>query len=210
MTKNDSDELWKSLSDVDEAMKKFNERLEAPPTLSLKEPGFEVVEGPKGVCPTQAFGTIDGKCWYFRARHGTWSICVGPADQKMPHYVSLTEWAIEGNDSSCGWMTKDEALWCIGIALGRYREDMALSKRDGYSKAVLWALNQGAEKFTTQEFADGLDLKSISHASKLLMRLRDSGLVIDVGYRISPITKRASNVYESAIAWRRNLGAGLS
>lgn len=50
-----------------------------------------VLESIGGVCPTQAEGVwVDGERFYFRARHGWWTLQVGPED------------AVEGREIACG------------------------------------------------------------------------------------------------------------
>lgn len=72
-----------------------------------------------GACPTQAWGTIDGQRFYFRARGGGWSFEVGPcAPDVIP---KPCEWYREGDDPTGGWMTDDQALWLVGALLAEWR-----------------------------------------------------------------------------------------
>ena len=71
-----------------------------------------------GNCPVQAEGTIDGKPFYFRARHEHWSFHVGG------DVISRPEWGIRERYSdeeyAAGWMTQYEALGFIAHAVGLY------------------------------------------------------------------------------------------
>lgn len=50
-----------------------------------------------GAMPCQGFGRLpDGQCWYFRSRHGGWSLTVGPEDHAVPEYVHDAVWATRG------------------------------------------------------------------------------------------------------------------
>ena len=71
-----------------------------------------------GACPTQAEGlTADGRPYYFRARHGDWTLEVGevgwPVDYgKWPH--DRQNWrqheVASGDDPSNGWMEDSDVL----------------------------------------------------------------------------------------------------
>lgn len=71
-----------------------------------------------GACPTQAMGrTADGRPYYFRARHGEWTLEVGEHD--FP--TDYSDWPASrhdadhfliasGDDESHGWMNDSEVL----------------------------------------------------------------------------------------------------
>jgi hypothetical protein len=75
-----------------------------------------------GACPTQATGrNVDGRPFYFRARHGHWTLELGqpgwPTDYSdWPHDVMADEpevfLAAQGDDDTHGWM-EDEAVLAI-------------------------------------------------------------------------------------------------
>jgi hypothetical protein len=81
-----------------------------------------------GFCPVQGEGTVDGRFWYFRARHDDWSFevfSVGwapdeglPGDDKI---VWSAEAEYEGEQPNAGWMKFSEAWDIIEncIAIGR-------------------------------------------------------------------------------------------
>jgi len=45
-----------------------------------------------GLCPVQAEGTIDGKPFYFRARHRQWSIGIGDDPVGAPEWHRREAW----------------------------------------------------------------------------------------------------------------------
>lgn len=69
-----------------------------------------------GACPTQAEGvTADGHHYYFRARHGQWTLQVatqpGADPLDAPHRAS-------GHDDTYGWMEDDAVLAILDAHLG--------------------------------------------------------------------------------------------
>lgn len=61
-----------------------------------------------GACPMQVYGDwIDGQRFYFRARHGSWSLRVDPDDPVLGEQIA------SGDDPSHGWMEWDDALALI-------------------------------------------------------------------------------------------------
>lgn len=75
-----------------------------------------------GVCPVQAEGTINGKPFYFRARHGKWSLDIADStfeavDASMGGRASLCH--AEGKDDTVGYMKDKDVLvilWDTAIA----------------------------------------------------------------------------------------------
>ena len=68
-----------------------------------------------GACPAQAEGITDeGRPFYFRARHGEWTLDVGEVG--WPRYTDWPEgsWGTtevaSGDDPSNGWMGEDEVV----------------------------------------------------------------------------------------------------
>lgn len=77
-----------------------------------------------GGCPTQAWGTIGGYSFYFRARHGTWTLDVGPEKATDPRFVDseTAVWSAWGNDPTEGWMAPEHAAWLVGLCLSAYTD----------------------------------------------------------------------------------------
>jgi hypothetical protein len=72
-----------------------------------------------GACPTQAQGrTVDDRPYYFRARHGTWTLQVGQPEWPTEYRYWPTRWdddstyVAQGDDDTHGWM-EDEAVLAI-------------------------------------------------------------------------------------------------
>lgn len=71
-----------------------------------------------GACPTQAQGrTVGNRPYYFRARHGEWTLEVGEPDFPTDYLEwpsTRHDWdaylIAEGDDPSGGWMEDDEVL----------------------------------------------------------------------------------------------------
>lgn len=68
-----------------------------------------------GACPTQAEGvTADGRPYYFRARHGRWTLDVGevgwPEYCEWPGDVWDQKRIADGDDPSQGWMEDTDVL----------------------------------------------------------------------------------------------------
>ena len=69
-----------------------------------------VVTSIGGMCPTQAEGTMNGNPFYFRARHGDWTLTVvkpecDPVWLDKKDDVLLFQ---EGDDPTNGWMDESE------------------------------------------------------------------------------------------------------
>lgn len=70
-----------------------------------------------GACPTQAEGeTADGREFYFRARHGKWSLQVAAA----PGQDAIEDGPVvaAGDDPSGGFMTDEDVMSILDAALG--------------------------------------------------------------------------------------------
>ena len=73
-----------------------------------------------GACPTQATGrNVDGRPFYFRARHGHWTLELGKpewptdySDWPIDHRADEPEVFLvaQGEDESHGWMEDDDVL----------------------------------------------------------------------------------------------------
>lgn len=74
-----------------------------------------------GNCPVQSEGTIDGKEFYFRARHNHWSMSIGGDD-----LIGKPDWYYEedyGEEPfSAGWMSQAQAADFMDKAFQLYAE----------------------------------------------------------------------------------------
>lgn len=84
----------------------------------------------EGFCPVQGHGVVDGRGWYFRARHDAWSFEVwesgplpsdGHGGYRLP--TESADWWLEGDDDDASWMRFSVAWGLIeaGIAAWRAR-----------------------------------------------------------------------------------------
>ena len=67
---------------------------------------FKIDTGKFGSMPNQAEGTVHGKPFYFRARHGGWSLRVAPPGGDPVVYGEVVA---NGEDPSAGWWEEKEA-----------------------------------------------------------------------------------------------------
>lgn len=58
-----------------------------------------------GMMPNQMHGDLNGKRYYFRARHGAWTLEVGDTNED----AVCGELVDEGGDENAGWWQPDEA-----------------------------------------------------------------------------------------------------
>lgn len=73
-----------------------------------------------GACPMQVYGKwVDGRQFYFRARHGSWTLSVAEDDPVMGDLIA------SGDDPTNGWMEWDEALALIDEAAHLTTADQA-------------------------------------------------------------------------------------
>lgn len=75
-----------------------------------------VIDYMGGACPTQSEGTIQGIPFYYRARHGSWSLGIGQDP------VSNGDINLFGDDPHVGWVPDEDvkAVLIIGNSLVRY------------------------------------------------------------------------------------------
>jgi hypothetical protein len=76
-----------------------------------------------GYCPVQAEGTIDGKAFYFRARHQSWQFHV--AKDRTHRFVNDIfycdiDWPAE--EFAAGWMSPVDVLKCLHLGVALYRQ----------------------------------------------------------------------------------------
>lgn len=64
-----------------------------------------------GMCPTQAYGTMNGSPFYFRARHGVWTLDVTPpgVDPVAPRQGEALL-SMDGDDPTHGWMDESDVM----------------------------------------------------------------------------------------------------
>ena len=70
-----------------------------------------VVDRCEGMMPNQAFGTLNGKPFYFRARHGMWA---------LRETNALGDVLANGCHDSAGWWEPEEALLFVKKVLEQY------------------------------------------------------------------------------------------
>ena len=78
-----------------------------------------ITNGPGGVCPVQAEGTISGYPFYFRSRHARWSLHVASSPSGDPldddAWTIIEDYPLKGETEetrrvSAGYATKDECM----------------------------------------------------------------------------------------------------
>jgi len=77
-----------------------------------------VIESVGGYCPCQADGFMHGNPFYFRARHGAWTIEVAFPREDPVCNGSL--FYMEGDDPKEGYMEPEDAIAAIGIAFAAF------------------------------------------------------------------------------------------
>jgi hypothetical protein len=92
---------------------------------SMKAQGFDV-QWLSGLCPVQANGQIDGRPFYFRARHDEWSIRIakfkgGDMDDVIDARDAWEHREKYGQDPDAGYMPFIEALAFIEWSAKRWR-----------------------------------------------------------------------------------------
>ena len=78
-----------------------------------------------GNCPVQAYGSVDGRRFYFRARGDSWQFHVAETDDK----IFFEDDFYIGRDYGegpfdAGWMPENEALGFIVESIAAYREHL--------------------------------------------------------------------------------------
>lgn len=76
-----------------------------------------------GFAPVQGDGQVDGKFWYFRARHDSWSfeVYTKSCRTELPDESPL--WETSGKYGNASWMKLSEAWGLIEASLAKYRRD---------------------------------------------------------------------------------------
>jgi hypothetical protein len=82
-----------------------------------------IIDGIGGNCPVQGEGTFDGKPFYFRARHESWSIGVGGEPVGNPEWYASKDWG--DGPFKAGWMPVETAREIIA---DQYREYVKQTK----------------------------------------------------------------------------------
>lgn len=96
-----------------------------PSSVSKEEwasiPGL-VVESGGGACPVQYEGTLCGKQFYFRARHGGWSFRLAN-EGGNPIKRAQCVFFREGDDPTDGWMPAREVLNALKQCAEEYAKE---------------------------------------------------------------------------------------
>jgi hypothetical protein len=71
-----------------------------------------------GYCPVQAWGTIKGKQFYFRAKGSHWQIGIGGDTLRHPEWTHREKYP--GGEFDAGFMSEEEALKFINFAAETY------------------------------------------------------------------------------------------
>lgn len=83
-----------------------------------------------GYCPVQGEGFLDGKPWYFRARHDGWSFSVAESTEIDPidvRWYKAAGWYYEGDYDNASWMAYEDAWDIIKACVEKY------FKNEGYT-----------------------------------------------------------------------------
>ena len=76
-----------------------------------------VIDDIWGHAPVQAKGSVNGKTFYFRARHRHWSMAIGV---KSDEDDEKSEWYRESEHPNPSWMEHDEAKAIIETCAADY------------------------------------------------------------------------------------------
>ena len=82
-----------------------------------------VISAIGGSCPFQADGSFYGNPFYFRARHGDWTLEVAAPGEDPVCNPSL--FYADGDDDTCGYMELEEAMRIIGGEFVAFTEKYA-------------------------------------------------------------------------------------
>lgn len=78
-----------------------------------------------GACPVQIEGEVDGMRFYFRARHGEWSMGFATTPERAIRcrhgFVETGEWTREGDDTEEGFMKHSEAWRIVRESIEQWR-----------------------------------------------------------------------------------------
>lgn len=78
--------------------------------------------------PNQFEGIVDGRAFYFRARHGEWSLRIAPPGFGQDDIFDHGEVVAFGEDDNAGWWEEPEARAALARAIEQYR---SLPQEDG-------------------------------------------------------------------------------
>lgn len=85
-----------------------------------------------GACPVQIEGEVDGMAFYFRARHGEWSMGIAATAERaiqcrhgLEDPPTPGEWSCEGDDPEGGFMRHSEAWGLVRESIRRWRAELA-------------------------------------------------------------------------------------
>lgn len=96
-----------------------------------------------GQCPVQAFGFVNGRPFYFRARFDEWRFSVAPTLGGDPVKVqagiapgfSLIRRYGRPKGIDAGWMSHTKAQQCIHFAVQQYMQEQTLRK-ESHARAI--------------------------------------------------------------------------
>lgn len=77
-----------------------------------------------GFCPVQGQGSVDGRYWYFRARHEHWSfeVYTESCEYDLPSEDKRVWWAQAEYDGDASWMPFSDAWSLIESCIATGRE----------------------------------------------------------------------------------------
>lgn len=102
-----------------------------------------IIDWLSGYCPVQAEGTVDGKPFYFRARHTTIFLGIGGADL---YFRPEWGWAIEYHEEDrlfgAGYLPHPKARAYIEEFVGYYRNGIARNDVDYFQQRAIKSLGR--------------------------------------------------------------------
>lgn len=116
--------LKETLDPVFEEQRKVWEREGPAAEARVESLGFDI-DSIGGNCPVQAYGTVDGKRFYFRARYDEWQFHVADTDDQIFDAPSFYIERPYGAAFEAGWMPKHEAIGFICDSVEEYRAILA-------------------------------------------------------------------------------------
>jgi len=104
-----------------------------------------------GACPAQASGTMHGFPFYFRARHGDWSLqVVRPGDDPVWPKKQMVHHA-DGHDPSHGWMSVDEVMAILLAEFAKVPEILARDEDEEEATTGLDEMEAPAPALSAEE-----------------------------------------------------------
>lgn len=114
--------------------------------------GAIIVTSAGGIMPTQAEGTIDGQPFYFRARHGVWTLEINmfnhdeclPTNRSAWHDTDPV-WVFDGDDDTSGMMSRSAVLDILKQCADEYFGHLIASDERGGARDGAGRPSQPAE-----------------------------------------------------------------